>query len=679
MTTLRWFPPLEFPVSPENMARVRSGLRLGLLTTLAFGLALFTSFEALIDMAGLAGMCAAILSLPDSGAVFAKSYARLFGTVAGGVACVALYWVFPQAPWLFAGGLAIWMGVCAFWGSKLKYFGSYASILSGYTAALVAKSTPNPEDAITIAGERISVIVIGILAVAFVWGLFHVRKGFVAYLPPLRELSDRITAQISQVVNQPEAYDHVATMRVWAKDIEAVHQGMVYAGAEDPEVALHARSIRCGLNEFFADIADFNIRLKELGILLKDSPHRVMADEVNREILAAFKARLDEPDDQADARMAATRQRVLEYFAAQPEPNSLDRIRLLAEIDAARKLIDAMNRVRRGRQTFDQEDIRPLGLATTFGQSFYVAAVVAFTFLVAWGVYIVNEWASGGPLFVVMTAILVQLVSVSDDPVSGIKSFQLGLLGCIVPALLCSQVLMPLGSGFPWLMLSFSVIIIPCCLLRAFPQTQIAGNTFMIFGMMISLPDNQMQYDLQGFLNSVQAMFAAWMIALAAILIFFPIRNREKVQKIERHAYRGLFALPQHLRLDRFRMWEDKQQERVCFIERIGSLKNTVIAQESIHALLLMMRLGRCFRRQRLYLTGLDLPAPLRALVGQAEWFWGRQYESHERFQRVVGRLVDALVAESQKQPSHQLELQSAAHEWRMIAKNNQVLVSLPC
>ncbi len=42
------------------------------------------------------------------------------------------------------------------------------------------------------------------------------------------------------------------------------------------------RSIRCGLNEFFADIADFNIRLKELGMLLKDSPHRVMADEVNR-------------------------------------------------------------------------------------------------------------------------------------------------------------------------------------------------------------------------------------------------------------------------------------------------------------------------------------------------------------------------------------------------------------
>lgn len=221
------------------------------------------------------------------GAVFAKSYARLFGTVAGGVACVALYWVFPRPLAFCRWSSDLDGGFCVF-GSKLKYFGSYASILSGYTAAIVAKSTPNPEDAIRIAGERISVIVIGILAVAFVWGVFHIRKGFAAYLPPLREMSDRITTQVTQVVNNPEAYDHVETMRVWAKDIEAMHQSLEYASAEDPEVALHARSIRCGLNEFFADIADFNIRLKELGMLLKDSPHRVMADEVNREFWQPF-------------------------------------------------------------------------------------------------------------------------------------------------------------------------------------------------------------------------------------------------------------------------------------------------------------------------------------------------------------------------------------------------------
>lgn len=679
MAELRWLPPLEFPISPENMARVWAGLKLGALTMLAFGLALFTSFEALIDMAGLAGMCAAILSLPDSGAVFAKSYARLFGTVTGGVACVAIFWVFPQAPWLFAGCMAIWMGVCSFWGSKLKYFGSYASVLGGYTAALVAKSTPNPEDAIRIAGERVSVMIIGILAVALVWGIFHIRKGFKAYLPPLHEMSDRITEQIVQVVNQPEIYDHVATMRVWAKDIEAMHQSLEYAGAEDPEVALHARSIRCGMNEFFADIADFNIRIKELGLLLKDSPHRVIANEVNGELLAAFRARLDEPDDQADARMAAARQRVLDYFAALSEPDLLDQTRLLAEIDAARKLIDTMNRVRRGRETYDEEDIRPLGQATSFGHSLYVAAVVAFTFMVGWGVYIVNQWQISGPLYIVMTAILVQLVGVTEDPVGAIRSFKLGVFLCIIPAALCSQVLMPLGSGFPWLLLSFSVIIIPCCILRSFPQTQVVGNTFMIFGMMLSLPDNQMQYDLQGFLNSLQAMMASWALVLGSILIFFPIRNREKARRIERRGYHDLRALPHHLRQDRFRMWEDKQQERICFVDRIGSLKNTVVAQETIHGLLLMMRIGRCLRRQSMDLQGLPLSDSLKRVLDQAAWFWPRQFEHADRFRIVAQRLVDALVAEARANPANALELLAAAQEWRMVASNNEVLASLPC
>ena len=679
MAALRWFPPLEFPLSSDVLARVRAGLRLGLLTTLAFGLALFTAFEALIDMAGVAGMCACILSLPDSGAVFAKSYARIFGTVSGGVAAIAIYWAFPQAPWLFAASLAIWMGVCAFYGSRWKYFGSYASILAGYTAAVIAKSTPNPEDAIRIAGERVSVIVIGILSVAFVWGVFHVRKGFQAYLPPLKEMSDRIIAQVTQVVNQPEAYDHGATMRAWAKDIEAMHQSLVYASAEDPEVSLHASSIRCGLNEFFADIADFNVRLKELGVLLKDTPHKEIADAVNREILAAFQTRLDEVDTQSDARMRVIRQQVLDYFAARNDVESIDRTRLLAEVDAAQKLIDTMNRVRRGRETYDEEDIRPLGQATSVNHSLYVASVVAFTFMVCWGVYIVNEWAIAGLQFIVVTGILVQQVSVSEDPVGAIKSFQLGVLTCIFPALLCSQVLMPLGSGFPWLLLSFSVIIIPCCILRSFPQTQNAGNTFMIFAMMLSLPDNQMQYDLQGFLNNVQATVASWMMVLGAILIFFPIRNRKKVRLIEYRAYRGLMALPRHKSQNRFHIWEDKQQERICMIDRMPALKNTAVAKESIHALLIMLRMGRCFWRQHMDLTGISLSPAVKAQVAKAEWFWPRQKESSNRFLMVAQRLVDALMQEAVVQPAHQLKLQAAAQEWRMIIFNHKSLAELPC
>ncbi len=679
MATLRLLPAFEFPVAPENMARLAAGLKFGLVTLLTFSLALFVGFEALIDSAGLAGMSAAVLSQPNAGAVFAKSYARLFGTISGGIACVALFWVFPQAPWLFAAGLALWMGTCAYWGGKLKYFASYASILSGYTAAIVAMDTHNPQVAMITAGNRISVIVIGILAVAFVFGLIHVRKGFKVYLPPLLEMNDRIIAQAHEAVNHPETYDHVATMRKWAGDIEAMHQSLEYAGAEDPEVELHARSVRCGLNELFADIADFNIRLKELGLLLKESPERAFTDEINQGLLDAFNARLQETDAQADARMVALRQKVLDYFAAQAEPNLPDRTRLLAEIHAARKLIDTMNRIRRGRQTFDEEDIRPLGQATTMRQNLYNGFVVAMTFMVAWGVFIVDQWQPSGLLFVVMVSTLMLVVVVTEDPATIIKVAFMGSIGCVLPALICSQVLMPLGSGFPWLVLSFAVLIIPCSILKSFPSTAGMGNMFMLFGMMLSLPNNQMQYNLQLFLNNTQAMVAASMVCIASVLIFYPIRNRGKARRVERQATFELRHLKRHLRSDRFAEWEDRQQERVGMIDRIGSLKGTVIAQESIQALLIMMRIARCYRRQFNDLARVPVSASIKRLLGQAEWFWGRQFESTAHFRMVALRLVDALTAEAQAQPANALELLAAAQEWRMIATNNETLAALPC
>jgi len=679
MATLRWLPAFEFPVAPENMARLVAGFKFGLVSLLVFALALFVGFEAMIETAGTAGMCTAILAQPNAGAVFAKSYARFFGTISGGVACVALFWIFPQAPWLFAAGLALWMGVCAYWGGKLKYFASYAATLSGWTAAIVAMDTTNPEVAMVTAGNRVSAIIIGILTVAFVFGIIHIRRGFKTYLPPLLEMNNRIIAQAQEAVNHPESYDHVATMRKWAIDIEVMHQSLEYAGAEDPEVALHARSIRCGLNELFADIADFNIRLKELGLLLKDSAERAFADEINQGLLAAFNARLQETDAQADARMAALRQKVLDYFSAQNEPNMLDRTRLLAEVHAALKLIDTMNRIRRGRQTFDEEDVRTLGQATTMRQNLYNGFVVAITFMVAWGIFIVDQWQPSGMLFMVMVPTLLLVVVVTEDPSTMIKMAFMGSIGCLLPALICSQVLMPLGSGFPWLILSFSVLIIPCSILKSFPSTAGMGTMFMMFGMMLALPTNQMQYDLQLFLNNTQAMVAAAMVSIASVLIFYPIRNRGKAQRVERQAIYELRRLKHNLRADRFAEWEDRQQERVGVIDRIGSLKGTLIARESIQALLIMMRIARCYRHQHNDLARVPVSASVKRLVGQAEWFWGRQFESTAHFRTVALRLVEALTAEAQAQPANALELLAAAQEWRMIATNNEKLAALSC
>ena len=114
-------------------------------------------------------------------------------------------------------------------------------------------------------------------------------------------------------------------------------------------------------------------------------------------------------------------------------------------------------------------------------------------------------------------------------------------------------------------------------------------------------------------------------------------------------------------------------------IDRMPALKNTAVAKESIHALLIMLRMGRCFWRQHMDLTGISLSPAVKAQVAKAEWFWPRQKESSNRFLMVAQRLVDTLMQEAVVQPAHQLKLQAAAQEWRMIIFNHKSLAELPC
>ena len=95
--------------------------------------------------------------------------------------------------------------------------------------------------------------------------------------------------------------------------------------------------------------------------------------------------------------------------------------------------------------------------------------------------------------------------------------------------------------------------------------------------------------------------------------------------------------------------------------------------------LLIMLRMGRCFRRQRMDLEGFSLTPALKELVARAEWFWPRQAESSGRFLMVAQRLVDALDQEAAMQPALRLKLHAAAQEWRMIMVNHQKLLALQC
>lgn len=78
-----------------------------------------------------------IVMQPQSGHVFAKSFYRVLGTLAGSAMMVALIAIFPQNTELFLPSLALWVGLCSAGAMRYRTFRAYGFVLAGYTAAMI--------------------------------------------------------------------------------------------------------------------------------------------------------------------------------------------------------------------------------------------------------------------------------------------------------------------------------------------------------------------------------------------------------------------------------------------------------------------------------------------------------------------------------------------------------------
>ena len=110
-----------------------------------------------------------IVMQPQSGHVFAKSFYRVLGTLAGSAMMVALIAIFPQNTELFLPSLALWVGLCSAGAMRYRTFRAYGFVLAGYTAAMIGLPVlQHPDQAFMAAVWRVLEIALGILVSTFV-------------------------------------------------------------------------------------------------------------------------------------------------------------------------------------------------------------------------------------------------------------------------------------------------------------------------------------------------------------------------------------------------------------------------------------------------------------------------------------------------------------------------------
>jgi uncharacterized membrane protein YccC len=113
-----------------------------------------------------------IVMQPQSGAVLAKSFYRIGGTLVGLIATLFLVAVFAPQRELFLGALALWTGICTAGAARNRNFRSYGFLLAGYTAALIGiPAAQHPDGAFLSALTRAAEVTLGVLCAGFVGAL----------------------------------------------------------------------------------------------------------------------------------------------------------------------------------------------------------------------------------------------------------------------------------------------------------------------------------------------------------------------------------------------------------------------------------------------------------------------------------------------------------------------------
>ena len=142
-------------------------------TCVASMLALYVSFAFQLESPYWSWLTVWIVAQGTPGMTLSKALYRVVGTVAGSIFGIILIALFAQTPELFVLALALLVGACTILSNILTNFRAYATVLAGYTAAIVASDAISaPDQVFFIAMARSAAILIGIASCVVVTSLF---------------------------------------------------------------------------------------------------------------------------------------------------------------------------------------------------------------------------------------------------------------------------------------------------------------------------------------------------------------------------------------------------------------------------------------------------------------------------------------------------------------------------
>ncbi len=578
---------MRHPLHPYS---IRYALALWLATVFA----LLTAFVVQLEPAQWCGITVWIMFIQTPRLNYSKILWWVFGTVTGAVVAVILIALFHEVPPLFLASLSLWLAICAGSATFVKSYQAYGAVLAGYTCAIVSMSAADhPDMVFHLAVMRVSCIFVGMF-----WAV--VMMGFL--LPKQRhwgETLHHLGVHLKETLKQAGTGLSLAprgSQFHWKHLIDrlsTVEHTLDVTTAETPESRRHSDSAR----SLVATLSCLVAKAQAVEVLLQRSeapdPAAALGNLLGsmREALASWANAVDaKPAEALSVQIAAEAgalQMVVvavrkEVLAINSESTSQDCF-ILARLEEI--LVEARNAVHDWACLFGVKKVgRPSILAVH--RDYRTATIYAGRMLFAMGlaiaIWALSEWPSGSQLILFIAVVCSLLSLLEHAPVLG-AAFLKSALFCFVVSLLESFCLLQYGEGFPILAAGLAVFLLPAAYAYQHPRLIGSAVVSMLIFYGLTMPSNQMRYDIIGSLNNGLALLCAvgcGFFAFHAVPSLTPIQRRLSVMRaIRRDLARGGFV-GQSIAQQR---WATLMFDRLRLIDRSGEVNDAQSGAAAAH------------------------------------------------------------------------------------------------
>ncbi len=630
-------------VSPQTGEAALYAVR----TWLASLLALYIAYELQLDAPYWAWVTVWIVSQPNTGMMLSKSFYRAIGTICGAGLAVILIALFAQTPELFVLALALIVAASTVASNLLTNFRAYATVLSAYTAGIVAADAINTPDQVWfIALARASCILIGIASAVTVSAIFAPHRSEATaqakFITLLKEAAAR-----TMFSYRGDNVQRLTIGRQLIVDAIALDTLLEFASAESERFRVQKNRARSVLAHVFGMISarrSLDARLIRHGW---PNHHALQIfHEVVLDHLAEIPEHLDRGD--VDGLMRGLEEVRAQLARQDPERDTADGAELVSERYVMDRLDDMLAHwgcaLRDWRSILHGAPADDPRLVLNFHRDHRAAAINglrAFLAVTATGAFwIASAWPHG-PTALVFVSIMLSLFSSVPRPDRVGWQFFYASIPAATVALLLKFYVLPQQSSFEFLAVAMSFVLLPLGMVMYNPKTTQPAVAFSLIFLNVLAPTNPMTYDLADSLNTTLGIEVGVLFGTLSYVILFPPNPVAALRYVTYRIRLGLGVMARHVPIPGFSEWETRMYDRVLRLNDPLNPSGTA-TNEWLDAALSALTLGNEILRLRHELERRELPAPVApAAVAVVESFTHFVDEPARAHAEVRARLAD--------------------------------------